>query len=174
MKSLFGLLGLVILLILVCVILGYSRESIRKRLREERELLKHRKEKLILVKNKKEHFKLWRDWIYKKSVPIAGAFIMVSFISITYLIGSTSGDINNLSEFAAWIPVTEGFLISLLWFKDNKVVELVTILNNLAPKMRIWVYGKRRINIDEQIQFHAKEIKSIDIRITEINAILVA
>lgn len=172
MKSLFALFGLIILLIIVCFILGYSRESIRERLREERELLKHRKKKLILVKNKKEHFKLWRDWIYKKSVPIAGAFIMVAFCGITYLIGSTSGNIKNLSEFIPWTAVTESFLIVLLWFKYHKVVEMYTILNDLAPKMRVWIFGKRRINIDEQIQFHAKEITSIDMRITEINEIL--
>ena len=174
MKSLFALFGLIILLIIVYFILGYSRESIRERLREERELLKHRKKKLILVKNKKEHFKLWRDWIYKKSVPIAGAFIMVAFCGITYLIGSTSGNIKNLSEFIPWTAVTEAFLIVLLWFKYHKVVEMYTILNDLAPKMRVWIFGKRRINIDEQIQFHAKEITSIDMRITEINAILVS
>lgn len=172
MKSLFALFGLIILLILVCVILGYSRESIRKRLREERELLKHRKKKLILVKNKKEHFKLWRDWIYKKSVPIAGAFIMVAFISIAYLLGSTFGDIKNPSDFMSWFTYTDIFLAIILWFKYHEVKELFTILNDLAPKMRMWVFGKRRINIDEQIQSHSKEITSIEMRITEINAIL--
>ena len=97
---------------------------------------------------------------------------MIAFFCITYLIGSSSSDINNLSEFAAWIPVTEAVLIVLLWFKDHKVVELYAILNNLDPKMRMWVFGKRRINIAEQIQSHVREISLIDNRIKEINTIL--
>lgn len=167
---------LALIALFILILFGYeSIEKIQKRirLREEREQLKRRREKLQYLKNKKEHFKKWRDWIYRKSVPIAGAFVMVSFVGITYVVGTAYGNIDTIQDFLSWTPVTEAILICVLWFKYKKVIELYYILNNLASTFRKLIYGKR-LNIAEQIQSHVKEMSDINLRLKEIDTLLAA